>query len=304
MSLAELTRLDLHGAQAGHVQASPPIEETNAANRGWEVSAFQDGKCSAESWDFREKQKKKPQKNPKQNAQPKTQLCKQSHPTKSLAARLMLPRIKCLLSSDIVHVLQITSIKACPGFRSVSIIRSSQNTPLNIYETTPIGGPSALQRSGIAVGSAVQDMPPAPFNIPPAPSTACQLSLGSIFSQGWGDGSNQAITNTHTNPPARLLRHPEALCHQGTAAHAGPPQAGATSLCWAETGLKPGGKALGLQQARRLLKLAAEREVTAGMRSLGSEHRLQPPTKNITEPRLHGRNTVVSNPDFILNHRV
>lgn len=49
---AELTRPDPPGVQAEHVQELPPIEETNAANQGQEASAFQYGKCSAESWDF------------------------------------------------------------------------------------------------------------------------------------------------------------------------------------------------------------------------------------------------------------
>lgn len=88
---AELTRPDLGGAWAGHVQELPPVEETNAANPGWEASSFQHGKCSAESWDFFSGKKT-------------SCASKATQPTR-FAARLMQPRIKCLLSSGIERVL-------------------------------------------------------------------------------------------------------------------------------------------------------------------------------------------------------
>lgn len=93
---------------------------TNATNRSLGASAFQGGKCSAESWDFSRGGGEKPK-----------QLCKQSHPTNVLAARLMQMRIKCLLSSDTEPVLQITNIKALPiSGLSAPITESSQNAVL------------------------------------------------------------------------------------------------------------------------------------------------------------------------------
>ena len=55
---AELTRPDLGRVWAGHVRELPPV---TATNRGWEASAFQHGKRSAESWDFSGEKKNKKQ---------------------------------------------------------------------------------------------------------------------------------------------------------------------------------------------------------------------------------------------------
>lgn len=57
----------------------------------------------------------------------KKKLCKQSHATNPLVARLMWLRIKRLLSSDIKHVLQIASIKAFPDFRSLRFYNWKQS---------------------------------------------------------------------------------------------------------------------------------------------------------------------------------
>lgn len=155
-------------------------------------------------------------------------------------------RIKCLLSSDIEHVLQITSIKAFPiSDLSVSIIETSQNAVL-LSTSQPLKE-AVWQHSLLAQ---TQTRKCCTGHVPSSCSWCCLLALPRWhLLRGMGIAQIQP-SPMHTQTHHLNSSHSQKLCPQGMAALEEPPQTRASAPSRAETGLKTGGKALGLQHDR------------------------------------------------------